>query len=203
MNWRAGHPGSPFFLGATTVTAKQFGYARVSTTDQDLTIQRDALVKAGVPEPLIFAEQVSGTSTKGRDELSRVLAILGKGDSLVVTRLDRLGRSMRDLANIAHELDQKGAHLRVIEQSVDTSTTAGRAFFGMLAVFAEFETGVRRERQLEGIEKAKAEGGKYIGRKPSVDRAKVLELKSIGMGPTAIARQLGCDPSTVHRLLAA
>lgn len=182
--------------------SKSFGYARVSTTDQDLTIQHDALVKAGVPEPLIFAERVSGTSTKGRDELSRVLAILGKGDTLVVTRLDRLGRSLRDLANIAHELDAKGAHLRVIEQSVDTSTTAGKAFFGMLAVFAEFETGVRRERQLEGIAKAKAEG-KYAGRKPSIDKDRVRELKASGLGPTAIAREVGCDPSTVHRLLAA
>lgn len=86
------------------------------------------------------------------------LAVLGEGDGLVVTRLDRLGRSIRDLANIAYEIEQAGAHLKVIEQSVDTSSAAGRAFFGMLAVFAAFETDVRRERQLEGIAMAKRQG---------------------------------------------
>jgi DNA invertase Pin-like site-specific DNA recombinase len=84
-----------------------------------------------------------------------VLSVQGEGDALVVTRLDRLGRSLRDLANIAHEIEQAGAHLKVIEQDVDTSTDWGRAFFGMLAVFAAFETDVRRERQLEGIAMAK------------------------------------------------
>jgi DNA invertase Pin-like site-specific DNA recombinase len=93
----------------------------------------------------------------GRTELQKVLSVLGEGDALVVTRLDRLGRSMRGFANIAHEIEQAGAHLKVIEQSVDTST-AERAFYGMLAVFAAFETDVRRERQLEGIAMAKRQG---------------------------------------------
>ena len=121
-------------------SGKLFGYARVSTTDQDLALQR-----AGVNA--IFEEKASGTKRDGRTELQKVLSVLGEGDVLVVTRLDRLGRSMRDLANIAHEIEQAGAHLKVIEQSVDTSTAAGRAFYGMLVVFAAFETDVRRERQ--------------------------------------------------------
>jgi DNA invertase Pin-like site-specific DNA recombinase len=118
------------------------------------------------------------------------LSVLGEGDALVVTRLDRLGRSMRDLANIAHEIEQAGAHLKVIEQGVDTSSAAGRAFYGMLAVFAAFETDVRRERQLEGIAMARRQGA-YKGGKPRLDRLRVEELSSRGLGPAAIARELG------------
>ena len=106
---------------------KLFGYARVSTTDQDLALQRESLKLAGVG--VIFEEKASGTKRDGRTELQKVLSVLGEGDPLVVTRLDRLGRSMRELANIAHEIEQAGAHLKVIEQSVDTSTAAGRAFY--------------------------------------------------------------------------
>jgi DNA invertase Pin-like site-specific DNA recombinase len=108
----------------TRKSGKLFGYARVSTTDQDLALQRAALERAGVNT--IFEEKESGTKRDGRTELQKVLSVLGEGDALVVTRLDRLGRSMRDLANIAHEIEQAGAHLKVIEQSVDTSTAAGR-----------------------------------------------------------------------------
>ena len=104
---------------------------------------------------IIFEEKASGTKRDGRTELQKVLSVLGEGDALVVTRLDRLGRSMRDLANIAHEIEQAGAHLKVIEQSVDISTAAGRAFYG-----AAFETDVRRECQLEGIAMAKRQGAR-------------------------------------------
>lgn len=180
--------------------SKLFGYARVSTDDQSTDVQREALVKAGVPDALIFAENVSGTSTAGRTELARVLAILGKGDFLVVTRLDRLGRSLLDLANISADIEAKGASLKVIEQSVDTSTSAGRAFFGMLATFAQFETDVRRERQMEGITKAKAAGA-YKGRPVTVDADKVRELKDAGMGPAAIAREMGIGRASVYRAL--
>jgi DNA invertase Pin-like site-specific DNA recombinase len=177
---------------------KLFGYARVSTTDQDLALQREALERAGANP--IFEEKASGTKRDGRTELQRVLSILREGDALVVTRLDRLGRSMRDLANIAHEIEQAGAHLKVIEQSVDTSSAAGRAFFGMLAVFAAFETDVRRERQLEGIAKAKRQG-LYKGGKPRLDRQRVQELVAGGARPAAIARELGMARSSVYRLL--
>jgi DNA invertase Pin-like site-specific DNA recombinase len=177
---------------------KLFGYARVSTTDQDLALQREALEGAGVNT--VFEEKASGTKRDGRTELQKVLSVLGEGDALVVTRLDRLGRSMRDLANIAHEIEQAGAHLKVIEQSVDTSTAAGRAFYGMLAVFAAFETDVRRERQLEGIAMAKRQGV-YAGGKPRLDKDRVKELASQGLGPAAIARQLAMARSSVYRLL--
>ena len=126
--------------------------------------------------------------------------MLTKGDTLVVLRLDRLGRSLRDLANIAHEIDQVGAHLKVMEQSVDTATSAGRAFFGMLAVFAQFETDVRRERQSEGIARAK-KAGVYTGGKPRIDRDKVLKLTAGGGGPAEIARSLGVSRMSVYRIL--
>ena len=178
--------------------AKRFGYARVSTTDQDLKIQQEALERAGCHA--IFEEKVTGTKRDGRKELQKVLGVLGKGDTLVVTRLDRLGRSLRDLANIAHEIEEAGAALVVTEQSVDTSTPAGRAFFGMLATFAQLETDVRRERQLEGIEAAKAKGV-YKGRKPSLDRAMVREMADAGVSPSRIARDLDMARSSVYRVL--
>ena len=185
-------------MQAKVRTGKVFGYARVSTTDQDLTIQREALTSAGAA--VIFEEQASGTDREGRKELDRLLQVLGESDTLVVTRLDRLGRSLRDLSNIAHEIETAGASLKVIEQHVDTSTSAGRAFFGMLAVFAQFETDVRRERQLEGIAKAKGEG-KYKGTQPRLDRDRVLELHKLGVPRARIARDLGMARSSVYRLI--
>ena len=108
--------------------------------------------------------------------------------------------SLRDLANIAHEIEALGANLRVLEQSVDTATSAGRAFFGMLAVFAQFETDVRRERQAEGIAKAK-KAGVYTGAKPRINRQRVLALINDGNGPAAAARELGISRMTIYRIL--
>ena len=177
---------------------RRIGYARVSTDDQDLAIQNAALKKDGCA--IVFEEKRSGTKRDGRDQLQLAMKVLTKGDSLVVTRLDRLGRSLRDLANIAHEIEALGANLRVLEQSVDTATSAGRAFFGMLAVFAQFETDVRRERQAEGIAKAK-KAGVYNGAKPRIDRDKVLALINAGNGPAAAARALGISRMTIYRVL--
>jgi len=129
---------------------RRIGYARVSTGDQHLLVQNRALEADGCA--IVFEETVNGTKRDGRDQLQLALKVLMSGDTLVVTRLDRLGRSLRDLANIAHEIEGKNASLRVLEQAVDTSTSAGKAFFGMLAVFAQFETDVRRERQAEGLD---------------------------------------------------
>ena len=177
---------------------RRIGYARVSTDDQNLSIQKAALEadKCGI----VFKEKKSGTKRAGRAQLDLALKVLQKGDTLVVTRLDRLGRSLRDLANIAHEIDTIGAHLRVVEQSVDTSTSAGRAFFGMLAVFAQFETDVRRDRQAEGIAKAK-KAGVYTGGKPRISRAQVAGLLKGGNGPAAIARSLGVSRMSVYRIM--
>ena len=137
------------------------GYARVSTVDQDLTIQIDALKAAGCE--VIRQEKASGTTTQGRAELKTVLDFLRKGDVLVVTRIDRLARSIGDLQDIVRAVKARGASLKATEQPIDTSTAAGKCFLDMLGVFAEFETNLRRERQLDGIAKAKAEG-KYKGR---------------------------------------
>lgn len=175
-----------------------FGYARVSTTDQDLTLQLEALKAAGCD--VVRSEKVSGTSTSGRVELANLLEFIRKGDELVVTRVDRLARSIGDLQDIVRALKAKGATLRATEQPIDTSTAAGKAFLDMLGVFAEFETNLRKERQLEGIAKAKA-AGVYKGRPPSIDASKVLELKGQGLGPAAIAKRLGIGRASVYRVL--
>ena len=153
----------------------KYGYARVSTSDQDLEIQKNALLFAGCE--VVREEKVSGTSLKGRSELTTLLEFLRTGDELVVTRIDRLARSMRDLQNIVHDLTEKGVHLSATEQSVNTNTPEGKCFLDMLGVFAEFETNLRKERQMEGIEKAK-EKGVYKGRKPSIDVNAVKELSA-------------------------
>ncbi|MFM9847683.1 MAG: recombinase family protein [Hyphomicrobiaceae bacterium] len=174
-----------------------YGYARVSTTDQDLTLQRTALKSAGCT--VIRAEKASGTSRKGRSELETLMDFLRPGDTLVVTRIDRLARSMRDLQNIVHELREKGAHLKATEQPVDTSTAAGKAFLDMLGVFAEFETNLRRERQLEGIAAAKVRGI-YKGRPKSIDAAEIKRLLADGVGPTDVAKRLRIGRASVYRL---
>ena len=178
----------------------KYGYARVSTTDQDLTVQIDALKKAGCET--IRQEKVSGTSVQGRDELNILLEFLREGDELVVARVDRLARSIRDLQNIVHDLNTKGVTISATEQPIDTKTSAGKCFLDMLGVFGEFETNLRRERQMEGIAKAK-EKGVYKGRKPSVDVDKVKELRDTGMGASAIAKELGIGRASVYRVLEA
>jgi DNA invertase Pin-like site-specific DNA recombinase len=178
----------------------KIGYARVSTHDQDLTIQVEALRAAGCD--VIREEKASGTTTEGRDELQTVLDFLRPGDVLTVTRIDRLARSIGDLAQIVRQIEAKGAGLACTEQPVDTSTAAGKAFLGMLGVFAEFETNIRRERQLEGIAKAKAEGV-YKGRKASIDAERVRQMHADGAGATAIAKALGIGRASVYRLLEA
>lgn len=144
-----------------------YGYARVSSLDQDLTLQEEMLRAAGCH--IVRAEKRSGAGREGRTELRLLLDFLHPGDTLVVTRIDRLARSVKDLQDIVHELKAKGVALKATEQPVDTGSAAGKAFLDMLAVFAEFETNLRRERQLEGIRAAKARGV-YKGRKPSIDR---------------------------------
>jgi DNA invertase Pin-like site-specific DNA recombinase len=178
----------------------KIGYARVSTTDQDLSIQEAALSAAGCT--MIRAEKVSGTTMNGRSELAVILDFLRPGDTLVVTRIDRLARSVGDLQTIVATIRLKGAALACTEQPIDTSTAAGKAFLDMLGVFAEFETNLRRERQLEGIAKAKAEG-KYTGRKPEIDAAKVKAMKADGVGATEIAKAMGIGRASVYRILGA
>ena len=176
----------------------KYGYARVSSSGQDLTIQVEALTKAGCET--IRQEKVSGTSTQGRDELNTLLDFLRDGDELVVTRIDRLARSIRDLQNIVYDLDKKGVVLSATEQPIQTNTSAGKCFLDMLGVFSEFETNLRKERQMEGIAKAK-ERGVYKGRKPSVDVEQVKALKESGLGASAIAKEMGIGRASVYRAL--
>lgn len=174
----------------------RIGYARTSTTEQNLDAQIAALEAVGCT--MIRREQKSGTKLEGRQELQTILDFIHHGETLVVTRIDRLARSLRDLQIIADTLKEKGAHLMATEQPVDTSTAAGKAFFDMLGVFAEFETNLRRERQAEGIASAKAKGV-YKGRPPKIDRNEIrLRLKA-GERPTEIARHLGISRTTVYK----
>jgi DNA invertase Pin-like site-specific DNA recombinase len=174
------------------------GYARVSTTDQNLDLQENTLRLAGCD--VVRSEKRSGTTTVGRTELQTVLDFLRAGDVLMVTRIDRLARSIGDLQDIVRTVRAKGASLKATEQPIDTNTAAGKAFLDMLGVFAEFETNLRKERQMEGIAKAKAEGV-YKGRKPSIDIVKVKALKAEGMGPSAIAKALNIGRASVYRAL--
>jgi DNA invertase Pin-like site-specific DNA recombinase len=175
-----------------------YGYARVSSTDQNLSLQEEALRAAGCE--VIRSEKRSGTTTTGRTELETLIAFARQGDSIVVTRIDRLARSIADLAGLVRTLEGNGVTLRATEQPIDTSTAAGRCFLQMLGVFAEFETAIRKERQLEGIAKAKAEGV-YKGRRPSINPMQVRALADQGLGGTEIARQLGIGRASVYRLL--
>lgn len=175
-----------------------YGYARVSTTDQDLTIQVTKLKEAGCE--VIRQEKITGTTREGRTELRTLLDFIRPGDILMVTRIDRLARSIGDLQDIVRELRGKGATLKATEQPIDTSNAAGKAFLDMLGVFAEFETNLRRERQLEGIAKAKA-AGVYTGRPPIIDVEAVRKLRAEGKGVNVISHTLKISRASVYRAL--
>ena len=176
----------------------KYGYARVSSVGQDLTIQLQKLNEVGCD--VIREEKVSGTSLKGRKEFETLMEFMREGDELVVTRIDRLARSIRDLQNIMYELKSKGVTLSATEQPIDTRTSAGKAFLDMLGVFSEFETNLRKERQMEGVRKAK-ERGVYKGRGRTIDASQIFELKQNGYGATKISKELGITRQSVYRLL--
>jgi DNA invertase Pin-like site-specific DNA recombinase len=184
----------------TTKTADGhlIGYARVSSNDQDTSIQAAALRKAGCA--VVRVEKASGKSREGRDELASILEFIRPGDVLVVTKLDRLGRNTRDALNLVHELDERGACLRVLEPAIDTCGPMGRIVLTVLGMVAEMELSFLKDRQRAGIEAAKAKGV-YKGRPPTFDRAKILELRKQGMGATAIAEAVGCKRGNVYKAL--
>src|SRR4051794_19872442 len=175
------------------------GYARVSTTDQNLDVQERALRAQGCE--VIRSEKRSGTTTAGREELRTVLDFLRRGDVLMVTRIDRLARSIGDLQDIVRAVKARGACLKG-HRAADRYGHSGKCFLDMLGVFAEFETNLRRERQLEGIAKARA-AGIYKGRPASIDAAQLRELKAQGMGPSDIAKHLKIGRASVYRVLGA
>lgn len=177
-------------------SSAKIGYARTSTTDQNLDAQIKALNMAGCG--MVRTEQKSGTTLVGRPELKTILDFIHPGETLVVTRIDRLARSLSDLQTIVQILKASGAHLAATEQPVDTSTATGKAFFDMLGVFAEFETNLRRERQAEGIAAAKARGV-FRGRPPRIDMMEIQNLLTQGITPTEIARKLGVSRGTIYK----
>lgn len=180
------------------------GYARVSSIGQKLDVQIAALTGAGVTPDHLYKEKVSGIKRAGRNALEDMLSRgIRKGDTVVVTRLDRLARSSRDLHNIAHTLEKKGVALKVLEQDIDTTTSAGRLFFSMLSAISTFETEIRKERQREGIDAALAKGddSPFKGRPATIDSERVAALRQQGMTPTAIAKKLGIARSSVYRYL--
>ena len=176
------------------------GYARVSTVGQSLEVQEEQLRAAGCER--IYAEKRSGKSLEERVKLAEALAYVREGDTLVVTRLDRLARSMIDLRQTVDGLAAKGVTFRCLQQgAIDTTRSDGKLLLNILASFAEFEMDIRRERQKDGIEKAKA-NGVYKGRPPKLDGSKIVELHREGMGPSDIARRLGISRATVYRAIA-
>ena len=184
-------------MGHTTLSL--IGYARVSSSGQSLELQREQLSEAGCTK--IFEEKRSGTSQEGREQLALCLDYVREGDTLVVTRLDRLARSMLDLRQIVDRLTNKGVAFKAIQQgAIDTSNSNGRLMLNLLAAVAEFETDLRKDRQREGIEKAKA-AGVYKGRKRTVPSDEVKRLRAGGTGPAEIARKLGIGRASVYRAL--
>ena len=175
------------------------GYARVSSVGQSLEVQLEALTAAGCEK--VFSEKRSGTSTDGRDALSDALSFVRDGDTLVVTRLDRLARSAGDLHNIVKQLTAKQVSFQCLQQAgMDTTSSTGKLLLGVLASIAEFEADIRRERQREGIDRAKA-AGVYKGRKPTVDVSAVRALRDEGLGGSEIAKRLGIGRASVYRAL--
>jgi len=180
------------------------GYARTSTQDQKagLDAQTRDLAQAGCEK--LFVEQVSSVDVVAREKLAEALDFIRDGDVLVVTKLDRLARSVKHLVDVLAVIDAKGASLRIIGMGIDTATPTGKLMLTILGGIAEFEREIMLERQREGIAKAKAEG-KYKGRKPTAmaKGSEVMALHREGIGATEIAQRLGIGRASVYRAIAA
>ena len=183
------------------MTEHLVGYARTSTTDQKagLEAQLRDLQAAGCTK--IFREEISSVADK-RPELEKALEWVREGDILVVTKLDRLARSVADLVTIMARLREKGVELRILTMNLDTATPTGKLMLNLLGSIAEFERELMLERQREGIAKAKAEG-KYTGRQPTAQRkaSDVLKLKAEGKTVPQIVEVLGISRASVFRIL--
>jgi DNA invertase Pin-like site-specific DNA recombinase len=178
---------------------RRYGYARISTDDQDLNVQREALKAAGCE--VILEEVASGKSRDGRPKLALLLDVIGRGDELIVTKLDRLARDTVDMLELSEEIGARGAGFKSLAESwADTTTSAGRLILTVMAGVAEFERARIRERQAEGIKAAKA-NGVYKGAKPRFDRETIRQLSAEGKRPHEIRAALGCSFDTVTRAL--
>lgn len=177
------------------------GYARVSSYGQSLEVQRQKLQQEGCAE--IFEEKVSALSSK-RNELESALRMLREGDVLVVTKLDRLARSMQDLLAITKRLQKKGAQLKVLDQSIDTTTSEGRLMFNIIGSFAEFEHDIRKARQMDGIRKARDKGIAF-GRKHALNeeqRRQIVRLsREEGLSLNQLADRYGVSHMTIYRVV--
>ena len=179
------------------------GYARTSTIEQvaGFDAQLRDLLAAGCEK--VFSEQLSSVDAQ-RAQLDAALAFVREGDIFVITKIDRLARSIKDLVGIAETLEKKGVSLQVLSPSMDTSTPAGRMTFGIFGVVAQFEREIMLERQREGIARAKA-AGKYKGRSPTAlaCTANVVSLAAQGLGAVEIAKRTGMHRQSVWRILKA
>jgi DNA invertase Pin-like site-specific DNA recombinase len=176
------------------------GYARTSTLDQKhgLAAQLEELQAAGCEK--IFQEQLSSVD-ENRSQLEAAIEFVREGDELIVTKLDRLARSVADLVGIEKQLTEKNAALKVLQPALDTSTSTGRLSFNVIASVAQFEREIMLERQREGIQRAKL-AGKYKGRKPTARaRSKeVMDLLASGMKPGEVAKAVGIGRRSVYRI---
>jgi len=177
----------------------KIGYARVSTIDQDFEIQQQRLKAEGCV--IVRAEKVSGASREGRTELATIIEFLREGDELVVTRLDRLGRDTRDVLNIVHECDQRGAYVTILDPHVSTRGEMGHVILTVLGMVAQMERRFLKERQREGIARAKAQGN-YKGGKVRLDHLLIRRLHAEGLAVSLIAARAGCSRMQVYRLIA-
>ncbi len=178
------------------------GYARVSTRDQNLELQQEALVKAGCQK--IFEDKVSGTRVD-RPGLAKALEMLREDDTLVVWKLDRLGRSVKQLVNLVGELHKRGIQFKSLTDAIDTGTPSGRFFFHVMASLAEMERELIVERTRAGLEMAKQLGRKG-GRKPKMTSSKIESAKKLlssGVPPKDVAKNLGVSIPTLYRWLPA
>jgi len=177
----------------------KIGYMRVSTSDQSLDIQRDALTCAGCDK--LFGEKESGAKSD-RPQLNAMLEYAREGDTVTVTRLDRLARSIRDLLQIVDIINNKGAALQILNMNIDTGTASGKLMLSIFAALGEFERDLLLERQAEGIARAKV-AKKYKGRLPVV-RGKIDEIRAMladGLPKTEIGKKLGCNRDTIARAI--
>ncbi|MFC4487899.1 recombinase family protein [Tepidiphilus baoligensis] len=178
------------------------GYARVSTQDQNLELQREALAKAGCER--IFEDRASGSRTD-REGLARAIDMLRSGDTLVVWKLDRLGRSVKQLVDLVGELQQRGVQFKSLTDAIDTSTPSGRFFFHVMASLAEMERELIVERTRAGLEAARKLGRKG-GRRPKMTAGKIESARRLletGMPAKDVARSLGVSVPTLYRWLPA
>jgi DNA invertase Pin-like site-specific DNA recombinase len=177
------------------------GYARVSTDDQNLDLQLDALKAAGCGQ--MFTDKVSGAS-KSKDGLEEALKYARDGDTLVVWKLDRLGRTVKGLVELVEGIQARGVQFKSVTDGIDTSTTAGRFFFHVMAALAEMERELIRERTKAGLSAARARG-RLGGRKPKMDESKIASAKHLlnsGMAGAEVAKNLGVSRATLYRAIA-